>query len=240
MGLRSTCVCESVSKPVRVQLSTLCLCSLNRDQFSVEVFYPVLIYARLQSHNNETRNAIPVYFGARRDTNNALDGTNAIIYIIVSHKTSMPVSVALERADDNDPSNYKFIVSVSFSFANTAQLLSKTVSMVECTSADVEKLYSRTTGGVLRALQISDWRCSQRVRKYKQCIRIALPECDVRSVFSDCSQALHRAVARTRGYVRCVRTDESCSERTYGDQEMFSLANSLPLAQRNRFLSMFT
>ena len=68
----------------------------------------------------------------------------------------MPVSVTLERTDGNDSESYKFIVAVSFSLASATPRMSRVLSMVECTCDDAKRLYSRTTGGVLRALRIRD------------------------------------------------------------------------------------
>ena len=178
----------------------------------------------------------------------ALIATQAICRNIHNHlqncfpQTTMPVSVTLEHARSSDHSRYKFIVTVSFSLTSVAPRTSRLLSMVECTSTDPKRLYARTTGGVLHALQIRDWRRSRRVRQYKRCVRIALRAravCDLEAVFRDCSRALHCAAARERGDICRARTDEPRSEYTREEQQMLDLASSLPLAQRARYLSLF-
>ena len=154
----------------------------------------------------------------------------------------MPVGVTLKHAGSSDLPGSLFIVSVSFSLACATPRTSRMLSLVECTSPDSKQLYARTTDGVLRALQIDDWRSSRRVRKYKRCIRIALRACDAcdrEAVFHDCSRALHCAAARERGDILHVCTDELRSKRTREDQGIFDLASSLPLDQRTRYLSLF-
>ena len=112
----------------------------------------------------------------------ALVATQATCRSIHNHlqncflQTTMPVCVTLEHAGSSDLPGSLFIVSVSFSLACATPRTSRMLSLVECTSPDSKQLYARTTGGVLRALQIGDWRSSWRVRKYKRCIRIALRE----------------------------------------------------------------
>ena len=169
----------------------------------------------------------------------------------------MPVSITLERADVKDPQGYEFMLAVSFSEEPCSPSRPRTLSMVEVATADDKQLYSCMTGAVLSVLKIADWEASPRVKKYKQCIRIALLECDVRAVFADCSRALSREVARARakpesssaklklkddatGTVDYTRSDESHSERTRcDDQRLLTLANELSLAKRKRYLSLF-
>ncbi len=114
----------------------------------------------------------------------------------------MPVSVTLERAGNNDPAGYAFVVAVKFSETSTTTRTSRMLALVECTATDVRELYARATGEVLRALNISDWRRSRCVQQYTRRIRISLRGCgvcDLSGVFDECSRALHRAAARERG-----------------------------------------
>ena len=159
-------------------------------------------------------------------------------------QTAMPVSVTLERVGHGDPLGYKFVVVVSFSLTSTTPRTSRMLCLVECASADAKRLYARTTSGVLRALEIRNWRRSRRVRQYKRRIRIVLRSCAVRgldAVFADCSRALYRAAARERRDRDGSRRSaiRVATTRTSEDQELLDLASSLPPAQRARYLSLF-
>ena len=114
----------------------------------------------------------------------------------------MPVSVMLEYADDEDPADCNFIIVVRFSHTRTVKRVPRTLALAECTTADVEALYARATGEVLRALNVVDWRRSSRVQIYKKRIRVLLracATCKLKGIFDECSRALYCAAARERG-----------------------------------------